>query len=236
MVVVFYVLKMGQHTRWNNQKEGVWNVVEFKNPPVLSTRLPKEIVDHLWRQIEEAKKDALVHNDQLAGNIGTSLLLKDTGDVLLKNIDSALFSYINEYLSNSHVNRNFLINIQGKEQRVRLDWSGLWVNFQKKHEFNPIHEHTGVISCVIWMKIPTSYKDQHALPHAKNSNCPSASNFQMQYVNVLGELANYDIYLDQKAEGIGLFFPSTLRHQVYPFYESDEDRISISGNLMYRQV
>ena len=29
----------------------------------------------------------------------------------------------------------------------------LWVNFQKKHEFNPIHKHNGVFSFVIWLDI-----------------------------------------------------------------------------------
>tara|TARA_B100001250_G_scaffold70719_1_gene57026 strand:- start:929 stop:1609 length:681 start_codon:yes stop_codon:yes gene_type:complete len=222
--------------KWKPEYEGQWNEISLKNIPVLSTKLSQEVIDHLWKAIEQAKKDALGHNDQLAGNIGSSLILKDTGDVLLQNIDSVLFNYINESLSNSHVNRNFLTNLQGKKQKIRLDWSGLWVNFQKKYEFNPVHEHTGVISFVIWMRIPTSYKVEHALPHVANSNCPSASNFQIQYVNVLGEMNSHDVCLDKESEGIGLFFPSTMRHQVYPFYGSDEDRISISGNLMYRQV
>ena len=29
-----------------------------------------------------------------------------------------------------------------------------------------------------------------------------------------------------------LFFPSSLNHAVYPFYDCDEDRVSISGNIM----
>jgi hypothetical protein len=28
-----------------------------------------------------------------------------------------------------------------------------------------------------------------------------------------------------------LFFPSKLQHQVYPFYTSNKDRVSVSGNI-----
>jgi hypothetical protein len=32
-------------------------------------------------------------------------------------------------------------------------------------------------------------------------------------------------------EGVILLFPSSLKHQVYPFYESDGVRVSVSGNI-----
>ena len=28
-----------------------------------------------------------------------------------------------------------------------------------------------------------------------------------------------------------LFFPARLKHQVYPFYDNDGERISVSGNI-----
>ena len=38
-------------------------------------------------------------------------------------------------------------------------------------------------------------------------------------------------HLSPKDEGIMLFFPSTLYHMVHPFYDCDEERISVSGNI-----
>ena len=35
---------------------------------------------------------------------------------------------------------------------------------------NPLHNHTGVYSFVIWMKIPFDYDDQVDLPNSKGSN------------------------------------------------------------------
>ena len=37
----------------------------------------------------------------------------------------------------------------------------------------------------------------------------------------------------QQQEGKMVFFPSALNHQVFPFYESDEERVSISGNIWF---
>ena len=34
-----------------------------------------------------------------------------------------------------------------------------------------------------------------------------------------------------KYQGMLVFFPSRLNHIVYPFYNCDETRISISGNI-----
>ena len=107
-----------------------------------------------------------------------------------------------------------------------------WVNFQKENEFNPPHNHAGMWSFVIWVKIPTDWREQHALPFSANSNEPCASDFQFQYTTMLGDIAYYNYNLDKKSEGTMLFFPAKLRHTVYPFYNCDKERVSISGNIL----
>ena len=44
-------------------------------------------------------------------------------------------------------------------------------------------------------------------------------------------LFNYIYYLSPAFEGFMAFFPAALRHSVYPFYGTDQPRISIAGNL-----
>ena len=39
--------------------------------------------------------------------------------------------------------------------------------------------------------------------------------------------------MSPEAEGTMLLFPARLRHGVNPFYECDEKRVSISGNLNF---
>ena len=41
------------------------------------------------------------------------------------------------------------------------------------------------------------------------------------------------IFRYPKFEGYMILFPARLRHCVYPFYETNEPRISIAGNLSY---
>ena len=107
-----------------------------------------------------------------------------------------------------------------------------WVNYQKQNEFNPVHNHGGVYSFVIWMKIPYDSEKQNQKDIARNSNTPSIGDFQFLYSNMLGETDNYNYPMNPDREGTLLFFPSQLLHQVYPFYDCDEERISVSGNIM----
>ena len=111
-----------------------------------------------------------------------------------------------------------------------------WVNFQKKYEFNPVHDHTGAISFVIWMKIPTEAQEQHDLPFSKNSNLPSASDFQFLYSDITGAHRAYNIPMNRSLNGTMVVFPSNMSHQVYPFYECDDERVSISGNVYYNAI
>ena len=101
----------------------------------------------------------------------------------------------------------------------------------KQYDYNPCHLHKGLYSFVVWMKIPTEYEDQKQLPHAVTSRSESVSNFEFLYNNILGETKQCAYHMNKEREGQMLFFPSELHHQVYPFYNCDEERISISGNI-----
>ena len=82
------------------------------------------------------------------------------------------------------------------------------------------------------MKIPTHWKEQHALPFAINSNGPSASDFQFLLGQKSGFVEVANIPLSSEDEGRLLFFPAWLLHQVFPFYECEEERITLSGNIV----
>ena len=51
------------------------------------------------------------------------------------------------------------------------------------------------------------------------------------YTNILGEITTYKYQLSEESNGTILFFPSKLMHGVYPFYNCDDERISVSGNI-----
>jgi len=109
----------------------------------------------------------------------------------------------------------------------------LWVNFQKKYEFNPLHDHSGLFSFVIWMKIPYNLEDEKNLDFVKHSKSThSVGNF----VFVPPGMNLQIIDMEKDIEGCCAVFPAYFHHMVYPFYTSDEERITISGNIFFDRV
>ncbi len=211
------------------------NVFEIKEQrpiaPVgwLETTLPKTVMKRLQNYIETAKKDDTKSiKKDLAGNISKSLSIEDKDNWFFQSVIVPLVQqFVTSYptfLSSAFV---------PEASSVPFRLSNFWVNFQKQYEFNPPHNHGGIWSFVIWVKIPTDFREQHALPFSASSNMPKASDFEFRYTSMLGDIAYHSYFLDKTSEGCMLFFPAKLMHTVYPFYNSDKERISISGNIYY---
>ena len=187
----------------------------------IQTELDDIEIDHLWNCIDNQKED---YKQNLAGNITGSYSLVDKSDWFFNN---TLKPAIKLYAEN-FTNMGWNIPTTGKHLYKLTE---LWVNYQYKHEFNPLHDHGGVYSFVIWMKIPTDYKEQQKLPMSLGATSDSISNFVFTYTDLLGKVRTYTYYMSPKLEGTLLFFPAKLAHQVYPFYNCRDTRISISGNI-----
>lgn len=127
-----------------------------------------------------------------------------------------------------------------KSTRYQLYLDSLWVNKQKKHEFNPIHFHSGALSFVIWLNIPYELEDEtNHFPLISGTSPENKDNFYTSkfcfvYTDVLGQIKQFPVPVDKTFEGTILMFPSSLQHTVYPFYTSDDYRISVSGNIRIR--
>ena len=192
----------------------------------LEIKLPKSVMSGLWGYIETAKNNPIKHNHLLAGNISKSLIIKDKDNWFFETVlIPAMTDYSKRY-------PKYETDLKLLTENAPYCLGSFWVNFQKENEFNPIHNHGGIFSFVIWVKIPTDWREQHALPFSADSNTPKASNFEFQFTTILGQLWNHSYLLDKEAEGQMLLFPSKLMHNVYPFYNCDEERISISGNIL----
>jgi|TARA_R100000008_G_C3559631_1_gene155331 hypothetical protein len=190
----------------------------------LEAKLTNKHMDFLWKCIDKRHKE--VHKD-LAGNLHGSYSLQDKHNNLIfyeQVIQPLMVNWVDIYGDIVFRNTRML----GKMIPVLNDW---WVNYQREGDFNPMHDHGGLFSFVIWMKIPTHWKEQKKLPRcaASNSNC--VSNFQFLYTDYLGKILTSTYYMTPELEGTMLFFPAELKHQVYPFYDCKEERISIAGNV-----
>ncbi len=201
-----------------------WSVLELPNLPIYRTKLTKKITKLLWKKIDIAKVQRRNMSDALAGNISSSLALEE--DV---TFSSTVLYPICKHIIDSNIDTlGPELHPSAPDVSLDIEW---WVNFQKQLEFNPQHNHAGILSFVIWMQIPTDWREQHTIPSAKVSNSPAASDFQFTYTDIVGNIKAHPIYMDKSMEGTMVVFPAHLSHSVYPFYDCDEERISIAGNV-----
>lgn len=107
-----------------------------------------------------------------------------------------------------------------------------WINLQKKYEFNPIHNHSGVLSYVIWHKIPYNLDDEIDLGAGKGKKKNEVLTSKFCFFSTSGDkILSHPINVDKSFEGTICVFPSFLNHAVYPFYTSDDYRVSFSSNI-----
>jgi len=198
------------------------------NTGTVEGMLPDNIIKDIWTLIEEAKEKPIDVRKDLAGNIKSSIQLNLKSPITNNFIKEVLTKFLEKH-----------INSYGSPYRLQMEkgqgfnMNSMWVNFQRQTEFNPMHDHGGIFSFVIWLKIPTSFEEQKKLPIAVESNSNmSISNFQLIYTDVLGTIRTFAYNMEKEAEGYMVLFPAGLNHQVYPFYDNDEERISISGNVV----
>ena len=132
------------------------------------TQLPEGVIDYLWKCIEKAEENNIDHRHDLAGNISKSLLLEDRDDYIINHYFSALCrSDIREKIADrvQESFRSAMPTIGGHTFDPYMN--RLWVNYQKKYEFNPLHDHSGMFSFVIWMKIPYEHDNEKELHWVK---------------------------------------------------------------------
>jgi hypothetical protein len=187
-------------------------------------RLSEAVMDRLWDYIAYAKERDDRVDHLLAGHITCQLRLKDINNWFWND---TCVPIVEQYKDRYD---------KGNDRSESLQ--AFWVNFQNKHEFNPIHAHDGFLSFVIFMQIPYDWKIPifNCKPEER-----SAGNFEALYLDVDGihpdtekdRIYTYTYHLDSSAEGLMVVFPSHTPHLVYPFYKCEEERITIAGNIAY---
>ena len=109
----------------------------------------------------------------------------------------------------------------------------VWVNYMKAAEWNPAHNHTGKISCVMYLKVPKELEEENKrAEHTSKGNTPSAGKIEFQYCNTGMPYASGG-YIRTPEDKQIFFFPARLSHMVYPF-KSDVERVSVSVNFADR--
>lgn len=105
-----------------------------------------------------------------------------------------------------------------------LEITHCWINFMKKNEFVPLHDHNTDLSSVLYLEVPEKI-DEENVEFLNKFGGPGAIIFKY------GENKNLNIttsIIRPKKNDL-LIFPSSLIHMVYPF-KFDGERISIATN------
>ena len=200
----------------------------FSNLGYLSTVLTDEqmypICDSITK-IQSDFKSAQNYNYKLAGNITHEYGVDKCFSYVEELLSPMAINYLNQFKFTSKQ----IPSIPGKNPKPKL--LTLWANFQRKGEFNPHHIHFGLLSFVIWVKVPYLIEDECALIEGVNPIEKRPGNFTFTYTNAIGEILPCDFPVDRTWENKMIIFPAQLPHLVYPFQSSDEFRISLSGNF-----
>jgi hypothetical protein len=205
--------------------------ISFPNYGVVKHNLTSKQLEPVWEEVNEIKNnfsnfENLKNNHNLAGNLKKEYTLTKSVDHLDK-----LIAPLIEYYDMLNNYKNSVKNSDIEVDSYKL--KGSWVNFQEKHEFNPIHNHGGFMSFVIWLKVPYLIEDELKNLSGVNSNNNLPAHFQFAYTNTLGDIQSYNVPVDKTWENTLMLFPSKLIHSVYPFFSSDDHRISVSGNFYF---
>ena len=191
--------------------------IKLYNPGVLKTRIPASIFADLTRDLQkQVDNKPKKYNAFLIGQIETEFEYVISGQ-FRDCIEQTYLEYSRKF--NFYENQNYIID------------NDAWANFQKKHEYNPIHFHHKAISWVTWITIPYDLEEELNMPNVKEAHVKYASKFEFIYNSFDGGISTTQLDIDKTWEGSLIMFPNYLKHQVYPFQTSDEHRISISGNI-----
>jgi len=180
----------------------------------------------------------------LLENLDTMRGSKDARDMLVGNIDQQRYApfpqrkfcdlvrpHIVNYLKGCYDRETGIDRCckDGKQSDRFLDptehsvnfnlGEGPWVNFSAMHEFNPMHNHHGIISAVAFLDIPEELEKER-----------ETNGFEFKTAGCLDIIHNSQHAVIHPKTGNMYLFPSYLWHLVYP-YHSDVERISMSFNV-----
>lgn len=191
----------------------------------------KQIFTNIVNDVSNTPLDnRLPANKVLAGEIKEEYNVSPPPE--LNEYFSSISQYYNSCFRNDGLKEGYIghtISNLGINKKLPLKLNHLWVNFQKKYEYNPPHHHSGVLSFVYYHQIPYYIEDEFKRTD-KDILDKNDGTFHFLFPNGHG-IGNWRLCIDKRWEGKLLVFPSSLFHTVYPFYTSDGYRITIAGNL-----
>ena len=200
-------------------------VVDLPNYGVLECELEDSEVDYLWKLVHKYSKGCTWDGNRLLS---------------IENIDNKQFSLTDDEgifqnqvlmpLAQSYF-ETYGTPFKLKSTHYHLPtFSRFWCRVSKDGDYQSIHDHQGIFSFVIWLKIPFDGEEERAVQPGFR---PEAGDFVLCYPDTCGQIQKRNWVLGKNAEGKMLFFPSDINHIVYPHYTSTEYRVALAGDIVF---
>jgi len=185
-------------------------IVNLPNTGLLIKRLPEELFNNLKQQVIKDSLKPMFSGVSNADNVAKHYYLEDP--IPLKQY---VLSIIGEYFKEYDTAMDYLVKSNHEGSNAQASFHALepWCNRQTKNQWIPAHSHCGILSYALWI------------------NVPEDNVFEFIYSGISGETMKYFVPVNKQSEGTIMVFPSKLMHTVTPFFNSDETRIAISGNI-----
>ena len=194
-----------------------FEVLKPFGPSIIKIKMPNEMIEQINMYVDsvindEQKIKKLDEGDKLIGKVQQEFLMEVE---FMKKIKWANFLAAN-------------VSSWAKEELNKeikhFELIKSWVVRQFKNDYNPVHWHTGDVSGVGYLKVP-SYLGNTSQPDKKTNE-----NGKLQLIFGSPNLFSKSTYLVKPEIGDFYLFPNYLMHTVYPFSGTDDERRSVSFN------
>tara|TARA_R110001606_G_C15280887_1_gene640523 strand:- start:14 stop:598 length:585 start_codon:yes stop_codon:yes gene_type:complete len=178
-------------------------------PFLYKTSVNEKEIKEIKKLCNRKSKDYRVH---LAG------IIKEEKEIDVKKLFPIIFPYIDSYAK-------AMIDYGLQPLGDKIELTAAWVNYMTKFESNPLHIHDDDLSFVIYTDIPKKLEKEF------KTNVGTSKPGAIHFIHTLGKLKyhiNQHIFMPQV--GDFFIFPASLHHCVN-YFQSEGERVSISGNL-----
>ena len=188
-------------------------------PSIVKARMPNEVMDSLNNYIDSTIKDEekskeLDYGHKLAGNVNQEFRISQ---------EHAKTSGWLNFLGN--VAQGYVKQSIG-QKITKFNIIETWVVRQFSNEYNPTHWHSGHLSGVGYLKVPSSYGE------TKQKNKTVNLNGNLQLIHGSQQFLSKSLWNIKPELGDFYMFPNYLMHSVFPFTGTDQERRSISFNAV----
>ena len=188
-------------------------------PSIVKAKMPIEVMESLNKYIDttikdEEKSKELDYGHKLAGNVNQEFRISQ---------EHAKTSGWLNFLGN--VAQGYVKQSIG-QKITKFNIIETWVVRQFSNEYNPTHWHSGHLSGVGYLKVPSSYGETKQKSKTVNLNG------NLQLIHGSQQFLSKSLWNIKPELGDFYMFPNYLMHSVFPFTGTDQERRSISFNAV----